>query len=110
VRISCVLNETIEKYDHLITFKLVFDHDIKQLISTVLKEKDFSLEWVSVEKLVSNLRKRLNHKIENVLTVSTNRLFLIISVTYLNSRYWIYLFETLGKESNQVTSVEHISR
>ena len=72
MRISCILNETIEKDNHLVALELVINHDIKQLIGSILKEKYFSLERICVEQFVSNLGECFYHKIENVLAVSTD--------------------------------------
>jgi hypothetical protein len=49
------LNEAVEEDGHLVPLELVLTHYLEELVSTVLKEEDLSLQRISVQKLVSNL-------------------------------------------------------
>jgi hypothetical protein len=60
------LDEAVEEDSHLVSLELVLTHYLEEFVSTVLKEEDLSLQRISVQELVSNLRERLYHQVKYV--------------------------------------------
>lgn len=55
MRVSSVLDEAVKEDSHLVAFKLVITHHIKEFISSILKEENLCLNRVAVEQLVTYL-------------------------------------------------------
>lgn len=110
MRVSCVLDEAVQKHSHLIALERVLTHNLEELIGTILKEEYFCLQWVSIQKLVPDLRKCLHHQIEDVSPTASCGLIIFSLVLCGHSCHWICLLETLGEETDQFTNIEHVFR
>lgn len=107
MRVSSVLDEAVKEDSHLVAFKLVITHHIKEFISSILKEENLCLNRVAVEQLVTYLWESFNQKLEEVAAVSF--VLLPCSPVDCDCCYGINLFKAFSKEMDQVTNVKHIS-